>query len=98
MPARPARTSRRPSTWTALTGREMIRGVGQGEASVSRAGRKKPPGRIWRPRHEPWPDPDSIETSEAGSPDHAGWWFRVVRGGFGTGQHTRIWTKETTRL
>jgi hypothetical protein len=59
---------------------------------------EEPPGRIWRPRHEPWPDPDSIETSEAGSPDHGGWWFRVVRGGFGTGEQTRIWTRETTRL
>ena len=39
-----------------------------------------------------------IETSEAGSPDHAGWWFRVVGGGFGTGEQTRIWTRETTRL
>ena len=50
---------------------------------------EEPPGRIWRPRHEPWPDPDSIETSEAGSPDHAGWWFRVVGGGFGAGEQTR---------
>jgi len=59
---------------------------------------EEPPGRIWRPRQEPWPDPDSIETSEAGSPDHAGWWFRVVRGGFGTGEQSRVWTRETTRL
>ena len=59
---------------------------------------EEPPGRIWRPADEPWPDPDSIATSEAGSPDHAGWWFRVVRGGFGTGEQTRIWTRETTCL
>ena len=25
-------------------------------------------------------------------------WFRVVRGGFGTGEQTRVWTRETTRL
>ena len=59
---------------------------------------EQPPGRIWRPRHEPWPEPDSIEASEAGSSDHDGWWFRVVQGGFGTGEHTRIWTRETARL
>ena len=59
---------------------------------------EEPPGRIWRPDHESWPDPDSIETSEAGSPDHAGWWFRQVQGGFGTGEQTRIWTRETTHL
>jgi hypothetical protein len=59
---------------------------------------EEPPGRIWRPPHEPWPDPDSIETSQAGSPDHAGWWFRPVQGGFGTGEQTRIWTRETTHL
>lgn len=57
-----------------------------------------PPGRIWRPGHEPWPDPDSIEATAAGSTDHEGWWFRVVRGGFGTGEQTRIWTRETTPL
>lgn len=59
---------------------------------------EQPPGRIWRPRHEPWPEPDSIETTEAGSSDHAGWWFRVVRGGFGTADQTQIWIRETGRL
>ena len=49
-------------------------------------------------RHEPWPDPDSIGTSEAGSSDQDGWWLRVVHGGFGTGEHTRIWTRETACL
>jgi hypothetical protein len=59
---------------------------------------EEPPGRIWRPEQEPWPEPDSIETSQPGSTDHEGWVFRVVRGGFGTGEQTRIWTRETTRL
>ena len=58
----------------------------------------EPPGRIWRPRHEPWPDPDSIETSGAGSTDHDGWWFRSVQGGFGSGEQSRVWTRETTHL
>ena len=47
-----------------------------------------------RPRHEPWPDPIDRETSEAGSPDHAGWWFRVVWGGFGTGEQTVLDQRE----
>jgi len=57
-----------------------------------------PPGRIWRPEHEPWPDPETIEASEAGSPDHTDWCFRVVRGGFGSGAQTRIWTREMGHL
>ncbi len=57
-----------------------------------------PPGRIWRPTNEPWPEPDSIDASEAGSSDQDGWWFRGVRGGFGTAEQTRVWTRETTRL
>ncbi len=58
----------------------------------------EPPGQIWRPRHEPWPDPDSIGSSEAGAPGQDGWWLRIVQGGFGTGEHTRIWTRETACL
>jgi hypothetical protein len=71
--------------------------VGRATA-VFLAASEEPPGRIWRPRHEPWPEPDSIETTEAGSPDHTGWRFRIVRGGFGSGLQTRIWTQETTCL
>jgi hypothetical protein len=59
---------------------------------------EEPPGRIWRPEQEPWPDPDSIETSQAGSSDQDSWWFRIVRGGFGAGEQTRVWTKETSCL
>jgi len=59
---------------------------------------EEPPGRIWRPAHEPWPDPDSIETSQPGSTDHDGWWFRIVQGGFGTAEQSRVWTRETLCL
>jgi len=59
---------------------------------------ERPPGQIWRPRHEPWPDPESIATTEAGSTDHDGWWFRGVQGGFGTAEQTRLWTRETAPL
>jgi hypothetical protein len=58
----------------------------------------EPPGRIWHPDHEPWPDPDSLEPSAAGSSDEDAWWLRVVRGGFGSGEHTRVWTRETACL
>jgi hypothetical protein len=58
----------------------------------------EPPGQIWRPEHQPWPDPDSLETSEAASAGDDDWWLRVVRGGFGTGAHTRVWTRETACL
>jgi hypothetical protein len=93
---RPIRAGRRikvTDAWMRCDGHDVGRAT-----AVFLAESDQPPGRIWRPWHEPWPDPDSIETSEAGSPDHAGWWFRVVRGGFGTGEQTRIWTRETTRL
>ena len=93
---RPIRAGRRIKVSDALM-RCDGHDVGRATA-VFLAESEEPPGRIWRPRHEPWPDPDSIATSEAGSPDHAGWLFRVVRGGFGTSEQTRIWTRETTRL
>lgn len=93
---RPIRAGRRikvADAWMSSGGH----GVGRATA-VFLAESEEPPGRIWRPPHEPWPDPDSVETTESGSPDHSGWWFRIVRGGFGTGERTRIWTRETTCL
>ncbi len=93
---RPIRTGRRITVADASI-RCDGHDVGRATA-VFLAESEEPPGQIWRPQHEPWPDPDSITTSEAGSPDHAGWWFRVVQGGFGTGEQSRIWTRETTLL
>jgi Acyl-CoA thioesterase N-terminal domain/Acyl-CoA thioesterase C-terminal domain len=58
-----------------------------------------PPGHIWRPPHEAWPDPETLaEPPEPGAPDHTGWLLGVVEGGFGTGDRTRVWTKETGHL
>ncbi|MET0325982.1 MAG: acyl-CoA thioesterase domain-containing protein [Ilumatobacteraceae bacterium] len=57
-----------------------------------------PPGLIWRPPPAPWPEPESIEPSGAGAPGDDGWWFRGVQGGFGTGEQTRVWTRETLHL
>jgi hypothetical protein len=93
---RPVRTGRRIKVADALL-RCDGHDVGRATA-VFLAESDEPPGRIWRPQQEPWPDPDSIETSEAGSSDQNGWWLRVVRGGFGSGAQTRIWTRETACL
>jgi hypothetical protein len=92
---RPIRAGRRiqvADAWMRCDGHDVGRAT-----AVFLAASQEPPGRIWRPRHEPWPEPETIETSEAGSDDD-GWWFRSVRGGFGTGEQTRVWTRETTRL
>jgi hypothetical protein len=93
---RPIRAGRRLKVidaWLRCDGHDVGRAT-----AVFLAESEHPPGRIWRPQQESWPDPESIETSAAGSTDHDGWWFRVLRGGFGTGEHTRVWTRETTRL
>jgi hypothetical protein len=93
---RPVRAGRRITVADALLrcdGHEVGRATG-----VFLAESEEPPGQIWRPEHEPWPDPDSIGPAEAGSSDQDGWWLRVVQGGFGTGEQTRIWTRETACL
>ena len=89
--------------------------VARATAAVLARGHQ-PPGRIWRPTSDPWPDPESIPDPvpdgqigpdqeaepEAGpEPDTnvaVGWLFRPVRGGFGTGERTRVWTNETACL
>lgn len=54
----------------------------------------EPPGRIWRPSPERWPDPETVGDDPAdGSPD--AWLVRTVEGGFGTGERTRVWTNDT---
>jgi hypothetical protein len=93
---RPIRDGRRikvTDAWMRCDGHEVGRAT-----AVFLAESDEPPGQIWRPQHEPWPDPDSIEVSEAGSSDQDSWWFRVVRGGFGVGGHTQVWTRETSCL
>ncbi|MET0143659.1 MAG: acyl-CoA thioesterase domain-containing protein [Ilumatobacteraceae bacterium] len=93
---RPIRAGRRikvTDAWMRCDGHDVGRAT-----AVFLAGSDEPPGRIWRPPHEPWPDPDSLAASEAGSPDDDRWWFRDVEGGFGTGEHTRVWTRDTNHL
>ncbi len=58
-----------------------------------------PPGTIWRPEHETWPAPDSVENDgTTGAAEHNGWLFRVVDGGMGTGARSRVWTNDTVEL
>lgn len=93
---RPVRTGRRIKVVDALMrcdGHEVARAT-----AVFLAESEEPPGGIWRPRAEPWPDPESIDPPGPGAADDECWWLRVVRGGFGTGEQTRVWTRETGRL
>lgn len=58
-----------------------------------------PPGSIWRPDHEAWPDPETVTSDgTTGSAEHNGWLFRVVDGGMGTGERSRVWTNDTVEL
>lgn len=59
----------------------------------------EPPGSIWRPEPQPWPDPESLPAPE--EPNEAevnGWLFRQVAGGFNTGDQSRVWTNDTVAL
>ena len=58
----------------------------------------EPPGSIWRPDHEPWPDPDTLGPDDAAGPDDDHWTVRTVAGGFGTGARTRLWTNDRAGL
>jgi len=60
---------------------------------------EEPPGQIWRPPRQPWPDPDTIDVPTGpGAPDQERWLFRVVDGGFGSADQARVWTNETGHL
>jgi hypothetical protein len=61
---------------------------------------EEPPGRIWSPRPEPWPDPETVPPPDdlTGAEEDDDWLFRVVAGGFGTAQRTRVWTNDTVPL
>lgn len=53
-----------------------------------------PPGSTWQPSPAPWPDPDALAAED---PDQR-WQFRVVAGGFNTGERSRVWTNDTVSL
>ena len=60
---------------------------------------EEPPGKIWRPERPTWPDPDAVVgDGVTGAAEHNGWMFRVVDGGMGTGERTRVWTNDTLEL
>lgn len=56
-----------------------------------------PPGRIWRPEPEAWPDPETLPAPPDADPDDP-WLLRTVDGGFGTGERSRVWLLDTGRL
>ena len=62
--------------------------------AVALAPSENPPGRIWQPATEAWPAPDTLKTGT----DAGGWELRMVEGGMGTAERTRIWTNDTRPL
>ncbi|MEM7339291.1 MAG: acyl-CoA thioesterase domain-containing protein [Actinomycetota bacterium] len=59
----------------------------------------EPPGRIWRPAFDAWPDPASLVAAAGTIPDEVtGWLVQEVDGGFGTGERTRLWSIEHNEL
>ena len=61
---------------------------------------EEPPGTIWRPIAEPWPDPETMPppSDSTGAADDDGWLFRVAQGGFDSAVQSRVWTNETVPL
>ncbi len=61
---------------------------------------EEPPGRVWQPDPEPWPDPETLPPPDdaTGAEEDDDWLFRVVTGGFGSGARTRMWTNNTVPL
>lgn len=94
---RPLRNGRRIRVADALL-RSGGHDVGRATA-VFLAESEEPPGEIWRPPTEDWPDPEAMEgpVSE-GAPGQPSWQFRLVRGGFETSEQSRVWSNETAPL
>ena len=60
---------------------------------------EEPPGEIWRPATEPWPDPEAMDGPvEEGAPGQPAWLFKLVQGGFQTDAQSRVWSNETAQL
>jgi len=61
---------------------------------------EEPPGTIWRPVAEAWPDPESMPppSDSTGEADDDGWLFRVAQGGFESAVQSRVWTNDTVPL
>ena len=95
---RPVRQGRRVRVADAVAtceGHEVARVTG-----LFLAESDEPPGAIWRPPHEPWPDPESLPApvDATGAEEHDDWVFRVVAGGMGTAERSRVWTNDTLPL
>lgn len=61
---------------------------------------EEPPGTIWRPAAQPWPDPEIMPppSDSTGAADDDGWLFRVAQGGFDSAIQSRVWTNDTVPL
>ena len=60
----------------------------------------EPPGKVWSPDPEPWPDPETLPPPDdlTGAEEDDDWLFRVVSGGFGSAERSRVWTNDTIAL
>lgn len=96
-PVREGRRVRVADATATCDGHEVARG-----AAVFLPESEEPPGRIWRPEPTGFPDPETVPPPEPepGSEERldAGWLFRLVAGGFGTGDRSRVWTNDTNVL
>ncbi len=68
-------------------------------AAVALTTSPEPPGRIWRPAHDPWPHPDTLDPPvRLDDEEGPAWIVRTVAGGFDTGEQTRLWSNDTAAL
>jgi hypothetical protein len=58
-----------------------------------------PPGNIWQPERNSWPDPDTVADLEPRvGADGTAWIFRPVDGSMDSAQRMRVWTNDTISL
>ncbi len=70
---------------------------GRASAVLLRRG-EVPPGRVWQPERWTVPHPEDVAEDLAGNPRDTPWQWRTIEGGFGTGERTRQWSRETASL
>ncbi|MCP3990688.1 MAG: thioesterase family protein [Actinomycetia bacterium] len=69
--------------------------VGRATIVMLRAS-EDPPGKIWRPTTDPWPEPETLPPNPEGDgPSSETWLIHTVEGGFGSGSRSRLWTNDS---
>lgn len=58
----------------------------------------EPPGRIWRPEPQPWPDPLTVALPPDLPDPEPAWMIRPVAGGFESADQARVWTNDRAPL